>query len=278
MSTCSPLDPPRLSGTSCFEIGFATILRTEPSTPGSRGTWPSETGPVHRTMPMQKPASSKKSSNGHWPGNLHRCRGVSVHRVCNDMPMSNGGFGDQLLKIRRPTVKSALSLFLVVAVVGILSFGIRAYALQDYVVPSGSMIPTLQVGDRIAVDKLSSTIHRGDIVVFNRAPGDHDPQYSVLVKRVIGLPGETISSAGHLILIDGKLIAEPWLPTLTGACYQASANIHPTVVPAGQYFVMGDCRGDSDDSRYWGTVPASNIIGKVSAVIWRHNHPWMHWF
>jgi signal peptidase I len=193
-------------------------------------------------------------------------------------PMSMDGDGNQLLKIRRPTIRSVISLFAIVAVVGILSFSIRAYAVQDYTVPSGSMFPTLQVGDRIAVNKLPSTIHRGDIVVFNRAPGDHDPQYPVLVKRVIGLPGETISSVGDTILIDGKPIAQPWLPTLASACYQASANIRPTAIPAGQYFVMGDCRGDSDDSRYWGTVPAGNIVGKVSAVIWRHNHPWMHWF
>lgn len=178
----------------------------------------------------------------------------------------------------RPTIRSALSLVLLVVVVGVLSFGIRAYAVQEYVVPTGSMIPTLQIGDRIAVDKLSSTIHRGDIIVFNRVPGDHDPEFPVLVKRVIGLPGETISSVGDTILIDGKPIAQPWLPALAGACYQATANVPRTTIPAGQYFVMGDCRGDSDDSRFWGTVPASNIIGKVSAVIWRHNHPWLHWF
>jgi signal peptidase I len=50
------------------------------------------------------------------------------------------------------------------------------------------------------------------------------------------------------------------------------------VIPSGQYFVMGDCRGDSDDSRYWGTVPVGNIIGKVSAVVWRNGHPYLHWF
>lgn len=181
-------------------------------------------------------------------------------------------------RIPRPTVLRVVSLFLMVVLVGILSFSIRAYAVQDFVVPSGSMLPTLQIGDRIAVDKLSSTIHRGDIVVFNRAPGDHDPEYPVLVKRVIGLPGETISSVGDTVLIDGKPLAEPWLPKLTGSCYQTAVNVHPTRIPSGHYFVMGDCRGNSDDSRYWGTVPAGNIIGKVSAVIWRHNHPWLHWF
>jgi signal peptidase I len=175
-------------------------------------------------------------------------------------------------------VRSALSLLATLGVAVILSFCVRAYAVQVYVVPSGSMTPTLQVGDRIVVNKLSYSIQRGDIVVFNRAPGDHDHQYPVLVKRVIGLPGETISSIGDTILINGKRIKQPWLPKLTGACSQASVNVPKTAIPAGQYFVMGDCRGDSDDSRSWGTVPAGNIIGTVVAVIWRHNHPWLHWF
>ena len=192
--------------------------------------------------------------------------------------MSGGDPGSELVGMRRPNLKSALSLLLTIAIVAILAFGIRAYAVQVYVVPSGSMLPTLQIGDRIAVDKLASTIHRGDIVVFNRAPGDHDVQFPILVKRVIGLPGETISSVGDTILINGKPLSQPWLPTMTGTCSQPSADVQFTVIAKGQYFVMGDCRGNSNDSRFWGTVPATNIIGKVSAVIWRHNHPWMHWF
>jgi signal peptidase I len=155
---------------------------------------------------------------------------------------------------------------------------VRAYAVQAFTVPSGSMEPTLQIGDRIVVDKLSSTIRRGDIVVFRRAPGDHDTEYPVLVKRVIGLPGETISQTGSAIEINGKPLAQPWLPRMTGDCADPSIPVPTTRIPAGAYFVMGDCRGDSDDSRYWGTVPAANIIGKVSAVVWRHNHPWIHWF
>ena len=115
-------------------------------------------------------------------------------------------------------------------------------------------------------------------MVFRRAPGDHDTEYGDLVKRVIGLPGETISSTGDTILIDGQPLAQPWLPKLTGICSQAAADIPTTTIPAGQYFVMGDCRGDSSDSRAWGTVPAANIIGKVTVVVWRHNHPWLHWF
>ncbi len=159
----------------------------------------------------------------------------------------------------------------------LLSVGVRAYAAQTFDVPSGSMVPTLQIGDRFVVDKLSSTVHRGDIVVFRRAPGDHDTQFADLVKRVIGLPGETISSVGDTILINGKPLAEPWLPKLTGVCYQAAADVPTTRIPPGQYFVMGDCRGDSSDSRAWGTLPASNIIGKATVIVWRNNHPWLHW-
>jgi signal peptidase I len=139
------------------------------------------------------------------------------------------------------------------------------------------MLPTLQIGDRLIANKLSSTIRRGDIVVFRRAPGDTDLQYPVLVKRVIGLPGETISSVGNTILIDGKPLAEPWLPRPTGICAQPSADVQTVKIPVDSYFVMGDCRGDSSDSRVWGTVPLANIIGKATVVVWRHNHPWIHW-
>jgi len=163
------------------------------------------------------------------------------------------------------------------------SFFIRVYVVQTFEVPSGSMLPTLQVGDRLVVDKipgLAHSIHRGDIIVFHRAPGDTDTEYPILVKRVIGLPGETISSKGDTIYINGRAIAEPWLAALktTPGCFEPDFDISVTHIPKGQYFVMGDCRGNSSDSRFWGTVPVSHIIGRVFLVIWRHNHPWFHWF
>ncbi len=163
---------------------------------------------------------------------------------------------------------------------------IRTYVVQTFSVPSSSMFPTLQIGDRILVDRipgLAHAIHRGDIIVFHKVPADHDgagPED--LVKRVIGLPGETISSTGDTVLINGKPLREPWLPNLDavstqGACAEAGYDIPRTVIAPGHYFVMGDCRGISDDSRYWGTVPTSSIIGRVFVVIWRSNHPWIHW-
>jgi signal peptidase I len=153
----------------------------------------------------------------------------------------------------------------------------RAYAVQTYFVPTPSMTPTLIPGDRIVVDKLYSTIHRGDILVFRDPPADQGGP-PVLVKRVVGLPGETISSVGSTVLIDGKPLAEPWLVPLKGICTEPNEHIKTQTIKPDNYFMMGDCRGDSGDSRYWGTLPKSYVIGKVDLIIWRSGHPWFHWF
>ena len=93
-----------------------------------------------------------------------------------------------------------------IAVALLISTGTRAYAVQSYFIPTPSMTPTLMPGDRILVDKLAGTIHRGDIVVFKNPPADRGGP-PTLVKRVIGLPGERISSDGATVLINGKPIA-----------------------------------------------------------------------
>ena len=191
-------------------------------------------------------------------------------------PVSDEG-NDKPVKGAPSRRRTLLSWALTIVVALLISMGTRAYAVQSYYVPTPSMSPTLMPGDRILVDKLSSTIHRGDIIVFRNPPGDKGGP-PTLVKRVIGLPGERISSIGNEVLIDGKVLAEPWLPRLQGECAEASEHIPTTVIPADHYFVMGDCRGDSDDSRYWGTVPRSDVVGKVDVIVWRNGHPWLHWF
>jgi signal peptidase I len=169
--------------------------------------------------------------------------------------------------------------WVVVVVLAVLAAaGLRAFVMQAFFVPSGSMQPTLQVGDRIIVVKVGYTIHRGDIIVFRRTPADTSSTIPDLVKRVIGLPGETISSRGTTVLINGTPIKEPWLPRLTGICAEAAENIPTTKIPPGHYFMMGDCRGDSADSRMWGTLPASYVVGKVVFMVWRFGHPYFHWF
>jgi len=160
---------------------------------------------------------------------------------------------------------------------------LRTYVVQSFYIPSGSMLPTLQVGDRIIVDKLSyhlHDVHRGDIVVFARPPLE-DQEYADLVKRVIGLPGETISSKGGSVYVDGHKLSEPWLPagpsSFTGPL--AGNDPHPQFdlpgpvrIPAGDYYVMGDNRTDSEDSRFFGPIPKSLIVGRAVAVIWPLGH------
>lgn len=167
---------------------------------------------------------------------------------------------------------------MVVAVAVLVAAGLRAFVLQAFFVPTGSMVPTLQPGDRILVIKLGYTVQRGDIIVFRRTPADIFTTDSDLVKRVIGLPGETISSRGDTVLINGRPITEPWLPPFAKGCGESAFDIRKTTIAPGNYFVMGDCRGNSEDSRGWGTVPSSYIVGKVFLVIWRSGHPYFHWF
>jgi signal peptidase I len=160
-----------------------------------------------------------------------------------------------------------LGILVLVAVV--LAVLLRAFVVQVFYVPSTSMLPTLRPGDRILVDKLSYHLHavdRGDIIVFARPPAEHcgGPVVPDLVKRVIGLPGDRISSRGNQVVIDGKPIPQPWLPTGT----VLGKPIPPTVVPPNSFYVLGDNRARSCDSRYWGVVPRSLVVGKVVAVIW----------
>ena len=141
---------------------------------------------------------------------------------------------------------------------------LRLFVVQTFYIPSGSMEPTLQIGDRILVNKLSyhfHSVHRGDIVVFDRPPTENcgGPEVNDLVKRVIGLPGETISLLDGYVYIDGKRLDETWLPAseqghdLSGGPPGVPYNLTgPYVIPADHYFMMGDNRTDSCDSRYWG--------------------------
>lgn len=143
---------------------------------------------------------------------------------------------------------------------------IRTFVVQTFYIPSQSMEPTLMVGDRILVDKLSyhlHSIHRGDIVVFGDPPAEASSGVKDLVKRVIGLPGDVISSAGGHVVIDGKPLNEPWLPRGV-----VTAGITPQAIKPDHYFVMGDNRTDSQDSRYFGPIPSSLVVGHVVMRIW----------
>jgi signal peptidase I len=168
----------------------------------------------------------------------------------------------------------------VVVVALVVALLLRLFVVETYFIPSASMEPALQVGDRILVNKLSydfHAVHRGDIVVFSRPAKEHcaGPVVADLVKRVIGLPGETISLSGTgRVVIDGAPLPETWLPQLERATtYPGPPGTgydlnRPYKIPSGQYFVMGDNRMNSCDSRWWGPISKSSIVGKVDLRIW----------
>jgi signal peptidase I len=191
----------------------------------------------------------------------------------SDPPSQGEPVGPQSPPRRRSTARRrTLEWLAIVGVAVLVAFIMRVYVVQTFFIPSISMTPTLQVGDRILVDKLAYHLHgvgRGDIIVFNAPPAvasDCETTDKVLVKRVVGLPGETISDTNGTVFIDGKPLDQSWLPKHDPETYTASFKV--THIPANDYFVMGDDRAVSCDSRIWGFVKRSEIIGKVDMRIW----------
>jgi signal peptidase I len=165
-------------------------------------------------------------------------------------------------------------------IVAVLVAGLgRAFAFQPFSIPSTSMVPTLSVGDRIMVQKAFFSWHdirEGDIVVFSHPPLDHcSGPRDDLVKRVIALPGQAIYSSGDRIYVNGRPLAEPYLPRYDplGPPIPNATRQHPYRVPAGEFYMMGDNRAISCDSRYWGPVTGSSIVGKVVLTWWHDSHP-----
>ncbi len=193
-----------------------------------------------------------------------------------EAPSPAGTDGGSAIRGRRSAVGWLVEWAVILVLVVAATFLLRLFVLQTFSIPSGSMLPTLQINDRIIVDKLSYHVDRGAVVVFKRPP--LEPQnYADLVKRVIGLPGERIGSVNGQITINGKVLAEPWLPKGPQAYTQPlpgdpnpQFNLPPggVLIPAGEYFVMGDNRVDSEDSRWFGPIPRSLIVGRAVAVVW----------
>jgi signal peptidase I len=201
---------------------------------------------------------------------------------------ANGGAGSPQKKFHVSRGVIEWGILLIAAV--ILALLIKTFLFQAFYIPSESMVPTLEVGDRVLVNKLSYDLHdvnRGDIVVFEAEPnpGWRNTGIDDLVKRVIALPGETVAACGqgpaleNKICIDGRELEESYLPdgTVTDMSKIATtekygcADDSPTngckVLP-GHYFVMGDNRSRSSDAREHGAIKGSSIVGRVFVRIW----------
>ena len=150
-----------------------------------------------------------------------------------------------------------------------LAFGIRTFIAEARYIPSGSMLPTLQINDRLIIDKISydfSNPKRGDIVVFNPTKTLEAENFHVaFIKRVIGLPGDKVEVKNGKVYVNNLPIKENYLEARPD--YQWG----PVVVPVNSYLVLGDNRNDSYDSHYWGFVPRQNIIGKAMFRFWPFN-------
>jgi signal peptidase I len=153
------------------------------------------------------------------------------------------------------------------AILTLLMFLVIRFAIQNFNIDGTSMEPNLHNTQLILVDKWTYLFHppeRGDVIVF-RAPPDPSQDY---VKRVIGLPGDTITLRGTTVIVDGATLNETYVAAQDQGVPPGARTISNLVVPAGDFFVLGDNRKVSSDSRVWGFVPKANIIGRADFVYW----------
>jgi signal peptidase I len=199
-------------------------------------------------------------------------------------PSTDGGRASALVKVGREVVVLLLC-------AAALAYLLKTLVAQVFYIPSESMTPQLRVDDRVVVSKLSYRLHqprRGDVVVFDcpeaSCPDNGDnggnlavrvvrgvaegigliqPSTKEFIKRVVALPGETIEVQGGQVYVDGRRLDEPYLSQST-----VTANLRPTRVPEGHLFVLGDNRANSSDSRVFGPITRSSVVGRAVFRVW----------
>ena len=197
-------------------------------------------------------------------------------------------------KKQKSTANSILELVVIVAVALGLALLIQAFVVKPYRIPSESMVPTLQVGQRVLVNRLTARFGEpsvGDVTVFHPPVGSEQmpldqcgermprqtacdtptPQESDVnfIKRIVAGPGDTISIVRGRVIRNGKPTSEPFISdTCSNDNGFACTLPRPITIPPGHWFMMGDNRGESDDSRFWGPVPSEWLIGPAFATYW----------
>jgi signal peptidase I len=171
------------------------------------------------------------------------------------------------IRLEKRLFKNVIEWVIIIAVAITMALLLRYFVVDVRVVPTGSMIPTIELNDRVVVDRLfykMGELKRGDIIVFT-APNKQelkDLQNQDLVKRLIALPGETIEIKDGYVWIDGRALNEPYVNDPSGHGL-TQWSYGPEQVPQGHYFVMGDNRGGSNDSRSWGFLDQKLVCGRV---------------
>jgi signal peptidase I len=184
-------------------------------------------------------------------------------------PSSNGGASGRDKRTGKSS-RAAIEWGILIVAALIIAIVIRTFVFQAFYIPSESMVPTLKVGDRVLVNKLSYKLHdprRGDIVVFKAPEGAATAEIKDLVKRLIGLPGETIEGRDGKIYIDGRELDEPYLPDGV-----KSRTFGPEKIPPDHYYMLGDNRQYSKDSTFFGPIARKDLIGRAFMRIWPLSH------
>jgi signal peptidase I len=183
-------------------------------------------------------------------------------------------------------LRAGFELVLTVLVALGLAFAVQAWAVKPYKIPSGSMEPTLVVGQRVLVDRLFDAPHVGQIVVFHPPAGadsercgrahpssaacdwpESTESSQTFIKRIVAGPGDVITIANGHVIRNGRSEADSFIRPCTADQPDCTFST-PIRIPQGMWFVMGDNRGVSDDSRFWGPVPAKWIIGDAFFTYW----------
>jgi signal peptidase I len=213
------------------------------------------------------------SANGSWP---------VWEPVYPEAPARRGA-----LERRRRGRPLVVEIPVLVLAAFVIAFTVKTFFVQAFFIPSESMVPTLLIGDRVVVSRVSYRLHeprRGDVVVFSspfnlphKAPslperfgrvflqsfGLSQPKDEDFIKRVIGLPGDTVDAHGGHLYVDGRLLNEPYLPQ-----GRTVGDFPPVLIPPHHLWVMGDNRGHSSDSRVFGPIDQSKIVGRAILRVW----------
>jgi signal peptidase I len=182
------------------------------------------------------------------------------------------------LEFRKSTIREYFESILITAIIALFA---TTFVVQAFKIPTGSMESNLLIGDHLLVNKFVYGLHsgilskllpykdprRGDVIVF-KYPNSPEVAY---VKRLIGMPGDKVEMMGRTVYVNGRALKETYTQYIDpGSIYD---HYGPYTVPQGQYFAMGDNRDNSQDSRFWGTVPRDYLLGKALVIYWSFETP-----
>jgi signal peptidase I len=215
------------------------------------------------------------------PGGVDTTGPPSESQTVDGPARSEPGRGSKPSDKGRRTRRTIIEWAILIGSALLIAILIKTFLFQAFYIPSESMKPTLNVGDRVLVNKVSYRLHdvnRGDIVVFTTPPKAKDANNEIkdLVKRVIALPGESFSTHDGGVYINGRPLKEPYLQRGVQTCApntgaSGCGDVPATKIPSGDILVLGDNRPASKDSRFFGPIKESSIVGRVFVRIWPLN-------